>query len=82
MGLLKIDAEWREAVAEAFASSFRLLTCLYATIIAYIEPTHPKYIWASQLHRLKEDFRLRYRYFQHERQRDDVVVSYELEAVH
>lgn len=52
LGVLSDDAEWKRAVKDAFASSIRPLTELFAMILAYCEPADPKDIFDE----LKENF--------------------------
>ena len=81
MGLLKDDIEWKKAIREAFSLCFVPLTHLFATILAYCEPSDPFDIWYSEKDRFIEDFRLRHRSFKTELENDDVVVSYALMEV-
>lgn len=76
MGLLKDDVEWMKAIRKAFSTSFVPLIHIFATIIAYSEPSDPKNIWKLEEARFLDAFRLRHMSFEQKLQHDNVVVSY------
>ncbi len=60
-GLLADDAEWRRALRELFASEFVPFPHVFATILAYCEPSDPLSLWNEHKGLFVSDVRLRHR---------------------
>ncbi len=60
-GLLADDAERRRALRESFASEFVPLSHVFATILAYCEPSDPLSLWNEHKSIFVSDIRLRHR---------------------
>ncbi len=60
-GLLADDAEWRRVLRESFASEFVPLSQVFATIMAYCEPSDPLSLWDEHKSLFMSDIRLRQR---------------------
>ncbi len=60
-GLLADDTEWRRALRESFSSEFVPLSHIFATILAYFEPSYPLPLWTEHKSLFVSDIRLRHR---------------------
>ena len=60
MGPLADDAEWMRCLKDAFESTFEPLTTLFATTIAFCEPSNPIGLWEKNLTNILIDIRRRY----------------------
>ncbi len=60
-GLLADDAEWRRVLRESFASEFVPRSQVFATILAYCEPSDPLSLWDEHKSLFVSDIRLRHR---------------------
>ncbi len=59
--MLDDDAEWRRVLRESFASEFVPLSHVFATILAYCEPSDPLSLWDEHKSLFVSDIRLRHR---------------------
>ncbi len=59
--LLAGDAEWRRVLRESFPSVFVPLSLVFATILAYCEPSDPLSLWDEHKSLFGSDIRLRHR---------------------
>lgn len=60
MGLLSDDLEWRRCIFDAFASTFEPLTKVFATILAFCEPSSPQTLWNENAAKFVDDIRRRH----------------------
>ena len=60
LGLLSDDKEWQRCLEYAFKSSFEPLTAVFATILAFSQPSNPVQLWNSNKLKLMSDILKRY----------------------
>ncbi len=77
-GFLADDAEWRRVLRESFASEFVTLSHVFATILAYCEPSDPLSVWDEHKSLFVSDIRLRHRGRDTVLRNDDTALSYVL----
>ena len=77
-GLLADDAEWKRALRESFASQFVPLSHVFATIIAYCEPSKPLQLWNEHNSMFLSDSIARHRGLYTVLRDDDTALSYVL----
>ena len=77
-GLLTDDAEWRKALRQSFASHFVPLSHVFATILAYCDPSDPLRLWNEHKSLFISDIRLRHRGLNTSLRSDETALAYVL----
>ncbi len=76
--LVADDAEWRRVLRESFASEFVPLSQVFATILAYCEPSDPLSLWDEHKCLFVSDIRLGHRGRATVLRNEDTALSYVL----
>ena len=77
-GLLTDDAEWHKALRQSHTSQFVPLSHVFATILAFCEPSDPLHLWNEHKSMFIQDIRQRHRGLQTVLRDDEVALSYVL----
>ncbi len=75
-GLLADDTEWRRVLKESFASEFVPLFQVFATILAYCEPSDALSLWDEHKSLFVSEIRLRHRGRATVLRNEDTALSY------